>query len=100
MAESEVFDVVCELLEGLTVLDRLEARGTVRIALKASGLEPRSVTAEQMSVVVTRVLVKELLDRGIDDGEAQCRAIDEQLDLLESGPTVDTPEAVFERLGR
>lgn len=100
MADSEVFDFVCDLLEGLTALDRLEARGTVRIALKQAGLEPHSVTPGQMSVVVTKLLVTELSSRCVVDGAAQCRTIDEQLGLLESGPMADTPEAVFERLGR
>lgn len=99
MADSEVFDFVCELLEGLTVLDRLEARGTVRIALKQAGLEPRTVSSDQMSVVVKRVLVSELINRGIDDCEAKCRTIDQQLGLLDDSPAADTPEAVFERLG-
>ena len=100
MADSEVFDFVCELLEELTALDRLEARGTVRIALKEAGLEPRSVTAQQMSVVVTRLLVSELESRGIADGAAQCQTIDAQLAVLDTGPRVDSPEAVFARLGR
>ena len=34
MADSVVFNFVCERIEGLTILDRLESRGTVRSALK------------------------------------------------------------------
>ena len=48
MADDNVFDWVCGALESATSLDRLEARGTLRLALKASGLEARTVTAEQL----------------------------------------------------
>ncbi len=99
MGESEVFDFVCRELEARTDLERLEARGTVRLALKQAGLEPRSVSSEQMSVVVTKVLRCELESRGIEDNEDVCRDINAQLASLqvEAGP--DTPQAVFERPG-
>ncbi len=99
MADSGVFDFVCEELEARTSLDRIEARGTVRLALKEAGLEPRTVRAKQMSVVVNKVLIGELESRGIEDRDVVCRDIDSQLDGFEGDSAVDTPEAVFERLG-
>ena len=101
MADSEVFDFVCELIEGLTALDRLESRGIVRIALKTAVLEARTVSADQMGVVVKRVLVSELVNRGIDRAEAHCLTIEQQLATLVVGsPSSEIPQAVFERLGR
>ncbi len=99
MAESEVFDFVCEQLEQRTALDRLESRGTVRITLKQAGLEARTVDSEQMSVVVSKLLAGELESRGVADCQGHCHAIEAKLSGLEVTSSGDTPEAVFERLG-
>ncbi len=60
MATSTAFEWLCDELETKTTLDRLEARGTVRIALKQAGLEATSATAAQIAVVLTRILPEEL----------------------------------------
>jgi hypothetical protein len=99
MAESEVFDFVCEQLEQRTNFDRLEARGTVRIALKQAGVEVRSVNVEQMMVVVSKLLPAQLQSRGVEDDQACCSSIAKQLGTLEVATVEDTPEDVFERLG-
>ena len=99
MADSEVFDFVCDALEKRTSLDRLEARGTVRIMLKQAGLDARSVDVEQMCVVVDRLLPRELESRGVEDSAQHCSAIGSQLGTLEVSSRSETPEAVFERLG-
>ena len=52
VSDSPVFDRTCDELEQRTTLDRLAARGTVRIALKSAGLEVTSVDAAQMGVVL------------------------------------------------
>lgn len=98
MADSGAFSFVCERLEEATSLDRLEARGTVRIALKQAGLESRSVTPEQMGVVLDRILPGELASRGIDRGDDVCRNVSA---LLAATPiqTGDAPDRVFARLG-
>jgi hypothetical protein len=94
-----VFDFVCDKLEAATRMDRLAVRGTVRIALKQAGLEARSVTAQQMSVVLERVLPNELSSRGVEGGEALCSSIRSGLPTVAAGAQVDTPDAVFQRLG-
>ena len=53
MADS-IFDLVAEKLEECTALEKLEARGTVRIALSEAGLDARSVTRHQMAVMLER----------------------------------------------
>ena len=40
MSAVSVFDHVCDGVERGTSLDRLQSRGTVRLALKEAGLEP------------------------------------------------------------
>ncbi|MCG8588687.1 MAG: hypothetical protein MJE66_05295 [Proteobacteria bacterium] len=98
MSATAVFDNACSQLEERTSLDRLEARGTVRLALKTAGLEPGKVTKEQMLTVLERVLPGELESRGIDQAESICSTIGN--DLPDTAATdVESPEAVFARLG-
>jgi hypothetical protein len=99
MADSTSFEFACAELERTTSLDRLEARGTVRLALKETGLEAHSVTPGQMATVMMKVLPKELATRGIKEGESTCTAIAAALSDLPDEDVADTPEAVFQRLG-
>jgi hypothetical protein len=99
LADSAAFDFACAELERSTPLDRLEARGTIRIALKQAGLEARSVMPEQMRVVVEKVLPAELTTRGIDDPAAVCSALRASLATVDGGSAAETPDAVFARLG-
>lgn len=99
MADAEAFDYVCAALEESTSLDRLAARGTVRIALKIAGLEARTVTRDQMTVVMDKLLPEELTSRGIEDAPAVCAKIKTGLGSLASSSDAETPDAVFKRLG-
>jgi hypothetical protein len=98
VSDARAFSFVCAQLEEHTSLDRLEARGTGRIALKDAGLETARVTAGQMDVVLARVLPSALATRGVEDARKRCREIAERLARLpaESG---DGPDEVFARLG-
>lgn len=99
MADSPAFECACEVLQSSSSLDRLESRGTVRLALKQAGLEARSVTAAQMTVVVEKVLPEELTSRGVSDVESLLGRVVSALSAVESGEQHSTPESVFERLG-
>lgn len=99
MADSPCFDLACQTLESDTTLDRLEARGTVRLTLKAAGLDPHSVTPVQMEVVVEKLLADELSSRGIENGAAVCAALKEKVSRMEAPAPVDAAETVFARLG-
>jgi len=101
---AEIFDLVAAELERRTDLARLEARGTVRLALKQAGLDARSVTGEQMAVTLERVVPAELRARGIQDAERVCRGI---LTALQAHPSTqsqaaasESPEAIFRRLAQ
>jgi hypothetical protein len=99
MATSTAFEWLCEELEKTTTLDRLAARGTVRIALKQAGLEATSATGDQLAVVLARVLPGELTGRGIEDADGVCQQIAARLEAIPAAlSSQDTPEAVFERL--
>ena len=99
MSESAAFASVCEELERATDLDRLEARGTVRLALKQSGLDARTVGTHEMGVVVEKILPTELESRGIADASSVCQSISGALASVSDEGTADSPDAVFARLG-
>lgn len=99
MPDSPAFEMVCTEIERSTELDRLEARGTVRLALKEAGLEARSVTPEQLQVVVDKILPRELGARGVHDGEAVCASLREGLGQISGGAAPESPDAIFRRLG-
>jgi len=99
MPDSAAFEYACGQLEARTSLDRLAARGTIRIALKQAGLEARCITREQMAVVLQRILPGELTSRGVESVEEVCQGILAGLREVASGPLSETPDAVFKRLG-
>lgn len=99
--ESTAFDLVCERIEQRTSLSRIEARGTVRLALKAAGLDAASVRPSEMTVVVRRLLPRELVARGVEDAdgivESLCAALANVAAPAGSGDA--RPDDVFRRLG-
>ena len=99
MADSAAFSHICDALESATSFSRIEARGTIRLALKSAGLAASSVTPEQIRVVIERVLPLELENRGIPDPQGVCRTITRGLAGIASEASSDTPESVFHRLG-
>jgi hypothetical protein len=99
MADLTVFEKACESLERLTQFSRLEARGTMRIALKEAGLDPAFVKAAELSVVARRVLPGELALRGVADAESICERLRTEIAAIQDSASGDTPEAVFARLG-
>ena len=99
MADSPAFAWTCSELERASDLDRLEARGTVRIALKSSGLEAASVLPHQMRVVIERVLPGELVARGVADAETLCARLARGVGTVDDGTTSESPDEVFRRLG-
>ena len=97
-----IFDFVAQKLEQGTDFDKLEARGTIRLALKQAGLEAKTVACDQMAVVLDKVLPGELKARGVDEPEAICEAIARDLKSFDGGAKVSddqSPEAVFKRIG-
>ena len=91
--------MACDALERHGAMDRLAARGTIRIALKQAGLDARTVTPDQMRVAASRVLPTELKTRGVPDPAAVEKAILSALQGLRDDGAAESPEAVFARLG-
>lgn len=98
--ESPVFERAADELEVLSRLSRLEARGTLRLALKDAGLVPKTVNAKAMLVVLERVLPQLLARRGVQGAAEICRTISGIVRSLtsETSYDVDTPEKVFARI--
>lgn len=99
MSQSSAFKMVSGEIERRTALDRLQSRGTLRIALRQAGLQPKSVSPAEMAVVLERILPGELESRGVADPEALCAALATALDALEADPRAESPDDVFARLG-
>jgi len=96
-----IFDFVAEQLESRSDFEKLEARGTVRLALKESGLDAKTVTSEQMLVVLDKVMPAELETRGIAEATAVCGALATALKEAAAelaGSAEASPEEVFRRL--
>jgi hypothetical protein len=98
VSESRSFTLVCEELQRRTALDRLEARGTVRIALKQAGLDPGAVTPREMSVVLEKILPEQLRSRGVASPESVCREFGGSLSALPKEEQGETPDRIFARL--
>jgi len=98
----DLFDFAAERLEQHTSLDRLAARGTLRLALKASGLSPSGLRIEQLRVVLEKVLPDELEKRGVDGARGVCSGVAAALANVsiseESSGSADADE-IFRRLG-
>jgi hypothetical protein len=101
MPSETLFDAVARELEARTHLDALAARGTLRLALKEAGLEPRTVTGKQMVVAIVRLLPRELQSRGVEEPEAVCQALVGALRNAvapQAAAEPEGPEAVFRRM--
>ncbi len=102
MPES-LFESVAAELQKRSKLENLEARGTIRLALKAAGLTVCDVTLEQMIVVIDQIMPRELRVRGVENPETVCEELCRTLKgvEVEQGKSTGTsPEDVFRRLSR
>jgi hypothetical protein len=98
-----LFEFVAAELQKRSDLEDLEARGTIRLALKSSGLTAREVTREQMGVVIDQVLPRELQLRGVENPEGVCGELSQAVKDFEAedGESAGaSPEDVFRRLSR
>ncbi len=98
----DLFDFAAERLEQHTSLDRLAARGTLRLALKASGLSPTGLRVEQLRVVLEKVLPDELEKCGVDGARGVCSGVSAALanvSVADQTPGSVDADEIFRRLG-
>ena len=97
-----IFDLAAEKLEAHSDLDKLEARGTLRLALKSAGLEANTLSIRQLDVVLEKVMPGELERRGVWKPQEVCNAVATDVKAQaghDSAPTESNPEEIFRRLG-
>jgi hypothetical protein len=100
MASSAAFDAAQQVLESSAGMDRWAARGAIQLALMDAGLEAGSVTVAEMEVVVDQLLAKQLESQKVVGVAGVCEKIRAALGLVGNVPGKDTPDRIFQRLGR
>ncbi len=101
--ETSLFDLAAQKLEQRTGFSALEARGTLRIAIKAAGLDPKSVKRDELRVVFEKLMPGELERRGVKDTAVICAAVIDELEsapIAESDAPSSSPDDVFRRLSK
>jgi hypothetical protein len=98
-----LFEFVAAELQKHSDLENLEARGTIRLALKSSGLTAQEVTPEQMVIIIDQVMPRDLRVRGVESPEGVCGALSQAVKGFEAENDESagaSPEDVFRRLSR
>lgn len=96
-----IFDIAAEKLEESTNMDRLAARGTLRIALKQAGLDAQNLTIPQLKAVFEKLMPKELEARGVTDAAAACTAVIANIESAASEAdltSANSTDEIFKRL--
>lgn len=97
---NDPFELAGRLLAEKSHLTGPQARGTIRLALKDAGLDPRQVASYELAVVFTRLMPKRLEAQGLtaDQAEQVCQVINA---VLAANDAVAAPVAaatMFDRL--
>ncbi len=102
MADNHCFEAAADFLERESTLDRLTARGTLRIALKSGGLQASSATADQIKVAIEKLLPAELSSRGVPLADVLVQRLLNDLmpmDFSDGARQSESPDDIFKRLG-
>ena len=83
----DLLTLVSQALEQRTPMNQMQCRGTVRLALRKSGLDPKAVSVTEMLVVLRQVLPREIDVRGIEEGARICKVIAAEL----AGVEIEAP---------
>ncbi|HBZ70435.1 MAG TPA: hypothetical protein DEP35_12195 [Deltaproteobacteria bacterium] len=67
MKESPVFTAICEVIEETSSLNRIAARGTVRLVMKEVGLEVHDVTSREMLALLDERMPRALRACGVEN---------------------------------
>jgi len=97
-----LFDIAADKLGESTDMDRLAARGTLRLALKQAGLDPQNLNVAQLRAVFEKLMPTELEARGVPDAAATCKAVMDQVANAASTADLEassSPDEIFKRLG-
>jgi hypothetical protein len=98
-----LFDFAAQKLEQHTGFSQLEARGTLRIAVKAAGLDAAGLKLDELRVVLEKLMPGELEQRGVSDSAAICAVMaGDRADApaTNAGEGSSSAEDVFRRLAK
>lgn len=99
MSGRSLFDELAAALEERTSFNSLEARGTLRLALRKAGLEPDKLTRAHTAALVRKILPEELRARGVPEADEVCEALAAGIENSRHGVAeAHRPETLFERL--
>jgi len=98
MADSPIFEFVASALERATSLGRPAARAAVRSVLERALFDPESVSADQMQLLIERLLPSRLRGSGVKDADRVCQQL--AAALATQGLAADAPESPDEIFGR
>ena len=99
---TDLFDIAAESLEGATDMDRLAARGTLRIAVKEAGLDPHKLTVAQLQAVFEKLMPKALDASGVSNATAACQVVMDEIARSADASDIASsasPDDIFKRLG-
>jgi len=94
-----LFDLAAELLEQHSRLDRLEARGALRLALRDAGLSAEALGRREIDAVVRKLMPERLAKMGVRDGTSTCERVLGEL-ARAAAQTGRAPEADRDRIFR
>ena len=97
--DSNAFTIVSDRLSELSDLDRLEARGTVRLAFKEAGVDIGSFGMDELAAVFAKIMPRELKARGCSEPEAVCEAVMSSLDGALPETAARSSDEIMRRLG-
>ncbi len=100
--ERNLFELAADLLERHSALDRLEARGALRLALKDAGLRAEALGSREIAAVLQKLMPERLAKMGVSEGASLCERVLGEIARI-AARTGSAPEAdrdrIFRRLG-
>lgn len=100
MASSSACDTTQHVLETAAGMEKWAARGAIQLALMDGGFDPGTVTISEMELVVDKLLGRQLETQKVADVAGVCAKIRAALGGIGEAPGSDTPDRIFQRLGK
>jgi hypothetical protein len=97
--EFDTFTLVADRVSELSQLDRLESRGTLRIALKRAGVDANHLGLDEVAATFSTIMPEELEARGCTDAAAICNAIIQSLEGVAPESATRSRDEIMRRLG-
>ena len=100
--ERSLFELAADLIERNSELDRLEARGALRLALRDAGLRADALGRREIDAVLEKLMPERLAKMGVADAAAVCARVRSEIarSATQAGPAPEADrDRIFRRLG-